>query len=151
MLDLQFAEHARQLDDALRSVTQSIVDATQDLIHDLAALDACQRETDDAERRFWLFAAEQKWLDGPNETARKLAKENAYEREANQSPFHLHDRKRRSAEMQVEIDSIQLRLRGYRDELAALQTRAGLLPFLAQAAQGMLQANPLFQPMAVAS
>ncbi len=158
-IDEAFAEHAQHLDDALRSVTQSVIDHTQDLIHDLAALEGYRRETDDAERRFWLHAAEQNWLVGPNEDARKLAKKNAYEKEGNQSPFHLHDRRRSIAQLEVEIETIRLRLQAYRDELDALKTRAALLPVLTlapradagvQAGQGVAQTADLLHPARLA-
>ncbi len=153
MLDPLYIELAKELNEQLRVVANSIVEQTADLIHDLRVLDENSRDTEDQERAFWLTAEQMSWLAGPNPDARKRAKERAYEEHADDAPWYLKTRARTIAEMKVEIEATQLRLSGYRSELSALQTRAGLLPTLLQAEQSADQVADLFRSarLAVAS
>ncbi len=136
-MDTTTVQHARDLDDYLRSVVQSIVQVTEDRIADLRALEVAKSDQAEQERGFWVMAADAGWLKGSNDAERKQAREKAYLEHADEAPYSLITRGKRIAELELEIQVQTLRLAAYRDELNALRTRVALLPVLAQSELGL--------------
>ncbi len=92
-------------------------------------------EQDRQDQAFLVHASKVGWLDGSNETARKLAKEKAYAERSEEEPFKLKARAAEIEQNEVNLRQLELKAHLLTAELQTVQTQV-------QIALTMVQADP---------
>ncbi len=99
------------------------------------ALMRLKNEQEKQDQAFLVHASKVGWLDGSNETARKLAKEKAYAERSDEEPFHLKTRAAEIEQNEVTLRQLELKAHLLASEFQMVQTQV-------QIALAMIQADP---------
>ncbi len=128
-----WVEQLGQLYARLEQVRRGLEATVASRMATVESLSCLKAEQQGKEQAFLVFAEAAGWLNGSNESARKLAKEKAYAEHSNEAPFGLKDRAEQIDQNEVTLRQLELKAHLLTSELALVQSQVQIALALAQA------------------